>query len=147
MSATPPSERPEPTADEATTHARTRFDPAALTRAAGDSGTVRRVFGDAYERGGATVIPVAKVLGAVMTGSGTGEVGAGAGAGKGEGGGSGGGGGYATRVRAVGVYVVDDDGVHWRPALDLNRVILGGQVVGAVVLSVFSLAWALHRRR
>jgi hypothetical protein len=50
-------------------------------------------------------------------------------------------------VRAVGVYVVDDAGVHWRPALDLNRVVLGGQVVGAVVLSAFSLAWALRRRR
>jgi uncharacterized protein (TIGR03382 family) len=43
------------------------------------------------------------------------------------------------------VYVVDDEGVHWHPALDLNRVILGGQVVGAV--SVLALAWVLHRRR
>lgn len=147
MSATPHPERPEQTVDAQRSDGHARFDPAALTHAAGDTWAVRRVFGDAYERDGATVIPVAKVLGAVMTGSGTGEVGAGAGAGKGEGGGSGGGGGYATRVRAVGVYVVDDDGVHWRPALDLNRVILGGQIVGAVVLSVFSVAWALHRRR
>ncbi|MGW6132310.1 hypothetical protein ACWFNE_19980 [Cellulomonas sp. NPDC055163] len=147
MSATPHPERPQQDVDAEPTHARTRFDPAALTHAAGDTWAVRRVFGDAYERGSTTVIPVAKVLGAVMTGSGTGEVGAGAGAGKGEGGGSGGGGGYATRVRAVGVYEVDDDGVHWRPALDLNRVILGGQVVGAVVLTAFSLAWALRRRR
>ncbi|WP_258726793.1 spore germination protein GerW family protein [Cellulomonas sp. NS3] len=147
MSATPHPERPEQAVDPEPTHARTRFDPAALTRAAGDTWTVRRVFGDAYERGGTTVIPVARVHGAVMTGSGTGEVGAGGGTSSGEGGGSGGGGGYATRVRAVGVYVVDDDGVHWRPALDLNRVILGGQLVGAVVLSAFSLAWALRRRR
>ncbi|MFS0701412.1 hypothetical protein AB6N24_15690 [Cellulomonas sp. 179-A 4D5 NHS] len=147
MSETPHPERPGQAVEAEPAHAHTRFDHAALTRAAGDSGTVRRVFGEAYERGGATVIPVAKVLGAVMTGSGTGEAVAGAGAGKGEGGGSGGGGGYATRVRAVGVYVVDDDGVHWRPALDLNRVILGGQIVGAVVLSTLSLAWALRRRR
>ena len=83
----------------------------------------------------------------MLTGSGTGEVGAGGGTSSGEGGGSGGGGGYAARVRAVGVYVVDEGGVHWRPALDLNRVILGGQLVGAVVLSAFSLAWALRRRR
>ncbi|GEA88226.1 hypothetical protein [Cellulomonas cellasea] len=144
MPATPHPEQPD---DAAPTHARTRFDPAALTRAASDTWTVRRVFGEAYERGGTTVIPVAKVQGAVMTGSGTGEVGAGGGTSSGEGGGSGGGGGYATRVRAVGVYVVDDAGVHWRPALDLNRVVLGGQVVGAVVLSAFSLAWALRRRR
>jgi hypothetical protein len=43
------------------------------------------------------------------------------------------------------VYVVDDAGVHWHPALDLNRVILGGQIVGAV--SALALAWALGRRR
>jgi hypothetical protein len=42
--------------------------------------------------------------------------------------------------------VVDADGVHWRPALDLNRVIFGGQVVGAVAITVLSIAWALRRR-
>jgi hypothetical protein len=43
------------------------------------------------------------------------------------------------------VFVVDDEGARWQPALDLNRIILGGQVVGAV--ATVSLAWALRRRR
>jgi hypothetical protein len=51
----------------------------------------------------------------------------------------------ASRTKPLGVYVVDDAGVHWHPALDLNRVILGGQIVGAV--SALALAWALGRRR
>lgn len=54
-------------------------------------------------------------------------------------------GGYATRVKPLGVFVIDDDGAQWQPALDLNRIILGGQVVGAV--ATVALAWALRRRR
>jgi uncharacterized spore protein YtfJ len=54
-------------------------------------------------------------------------------------------GGYAGRVKPLGVYVLSAEGVRWQPALDLNRVILGGQVFGAV--SVVALSWALRRRR
>ncbi|WP_034648152.1 hypothetical protein, partial [Cellulomonas sp. HZM] len=64
--------------------------------------------------------------------------------GGGRGSGHGGGGGYGVRVKAVGVYVVDDSGVHWRPAVDLNRVIAGGQLVGAVAVSSLALAWAVR---
>ena len=35
-----------------------RFDPSSLTNAANESFTVRRVFGEAYERAGTLVIPV-----------------------------------------------------------------------------------------
>ncbi len=51
------------------------------------------------------------------------------------------------RVVAKGVYVVDDAGVRWQPALDLNRVILGGQALGAVVAFSAALAWGLSRLR
>jgi hypothetical protein len=37
-------------------------------------------------------------------------------------------------ARPVGVFVVKDGKVSWRPSLDLNRVILGGQLVGLVAL-------------
>ena len=40
------------------------FDPADVTRAVNDTLTVRRVFGDAYEREGTLVIPVATIWGA-----------------------------------------------------------------------------------
>jgi uncharacterized spore protein YtfJ len=129
------------------------FDPATLTNAANDTFTVRRVFGEAYERGGTLVIPVARLWGGTGSGSGGGEAGVPSSGAEDEAGrrggqeGHGGGGGYGVHVKAVGVFVVDENGAHWQPALDLNRVILGGQVVLGAVLSTFALAWAIKRRR
>ena len=93
--------------------------------AARDSMTVRRVYGDPYERNGVTVIPAASVQG-------------GAGGGSGEEGDrkTGGGGGFGLRARPVGAYVIRGDDVYWESALDVNRVILGGQVVALVALLV-----------
>jgi uncharacterized spore protein YtfJ len=125
---------------------RSPVDLGALTRATLDLLTVRRVFGEAYERGGVLVVPVAKVLGGTGSGWGSGEGGDAAdGKDSGYGSGEGGGGGLGVRVRPVGVYVLDDQGVHWRPALDLNRIVLGGQLVGMV--AVLALSRALRRRR
>lgn len=109
------------------------FDPATVVRVASDILSVQRVFGEPFERGGVTIIPVAKVMG----GSG--------GAWQLPATGSGGGSGLGVYVRPMGVYVVDSQGVHWRPALDINRIILGGQVVAALV--VLAVARALRRRR
>ncbi|WP_207218955.1 spore germination protein GerW family protein [Pengzhenrongella frigida] len=137
----------------------TPFDPVAMTRAASDTLSVGRVFGTAYEHDGTWLVPVAKVVGGTGSGSGVGSAGGSGVPGRGKRGestaevaaaphgeseGSGGGGGFGAMVRPLGVYVVDDAGVHWRPALDLNRAILGGQAV-AIVVSL-SLAWVLRRR-
>ena len=113
------------------------FDPLAVTHAASDALNVRRVFGEAYEHNGTWVIPVAKMLGGTGSGFGTGTTG--------DGEGSGGGGGFGVHVRPIGVFVVDDSGAHWRPALDLNRAVLGAQAV-AIVVSL-ALAWTLRHRR
>ena len=133
------------------------FDPEALTHAASDALNVRRVFGEAYERNGTWVIPVARMMGGSGAGFGSGRGGPGlhgahapqredAGDDVGAmGEGSGGGGGFGIRVRPIGVYVVDDSGVHWRPSIDVNRMILGGQAVAIVVSLV--LARVLRRRR
>ena len=79
-----------------------------------DAVTVRRVYGEPYERNGVTVIPAAQVAG-------------GGGAGGGEdpngGGGGGGGGGFGIAARPVGAYVIRGDEVKWRPAVDLSRVL------------------------
>jgi uncharacterized spore protein YtfJ len=89
-----------------------------------DSLTVKRVFGEPYERDGVTVIPAARVQG-----------GAGGGGGEGPGGqGNGSGGGFGMSARPAGVFLIRGDDVTWRPALDLNRVILGGQAVAIVAL-------------
>jgi uncharacterized spore protein YtfJ len=117
-----------------------------MTRVAGDALHVRRAFGDPIREEGVTLVPVAKVMGGSGSGWGTGEMGGDAAThARGEGSGSGGGGGFGVRVKPVGVYVVRGADVQWQPALDLSRVILGGQIVGA--LAVMSLAWALRRRR
>jgi uncharacterized spore protein YtfJ len=101
-----------------------------------DTLTVKRVFGDPYEKDGITMIPAAKVQGAVGGGSGQGP----------EEQGSGSGGGYAVNARPVGAYVVRDGELTWQPALDLNRVILGGQVVAVFALLVIGAVLRARRR-
>jgi uncharacterized spore protein YtfJ len=91
-----------------------------------DAITVRRVYGDPFERNGVTVIPAARVQG-------------GAGGGEGEGPDSksrASGSGLGVIARPVGAFVIRGDDVVWRPAVDVNRVIIGGQIVAVVALLV-----------
>lgn len=89
-----------------------------------DSLTVKRVFGEPYEKNGMTVIPVARVQGGAGGGGGEGPDGQGKGSGS----------GFAMTARPVGAYVIRGDELTWRPALDINRIILGGQIVAIVAL-------------
>ena len=99
--------------------------------AARDAITVKRVYGEPYERNGVVVIPAAAVQGGVAGGGGGGEAD----------GQSGSGGGFALRARPVGAYVIRGEQVSWEPAMDLNRVILGGQLLAlATLLVVRSIA-------
>lgn len=96
--------------------------------------TVSRVFGQPYERGGVTVIPVATVRGGGGGGggrkTGTGEEGEG--------------GGYGVLARPAGVYVVTDGAVTWQPAVDVNRIVAMG--VAGWVAAVWLLSGAARRR-
>ncbi len=89
--------------------------------------SVSRSFGEAYERDGTMVIPVAWVAGGGGGGEGT--------SGAGEAPedpdedertetSSGSGGGFGGVVVPVGVYVVDDERVKWVPAVNANLVFL-----------------------
>ena len=104
-----------------------------------DAMTVKRVFGDPYEKDGVTVIPVANVMGGAGGGGGSS---AGVLAGNGDAVAlgapeSGYGIGYGMRATPAGVYVIKDGEVDWKPALDVNRVAL--QRTGAIIAGLFVL--------
>jgi uncharacterized spore protein YtfJ len=105
-----------------------------------DALSVNRVFGEAYQLDGVTVIPVAVVRGG---GGGGGGEGTGPEGGK-EGSGSGAGMGFGVNTRPVGVYVVKDGEVEWQPTFDLMRAILGGQIVAIVALLTLRKIFRRH---
>lgn len=88
-----------------------------------ESLTVRRIFGEPYEREGVTIIPAAAIRG-----------GGGGGGGEDVSGNQGGGGGFGMSGRPVGAYVVRDGTVAWVPAVDQTRVIVLGQLAALIVL-------------
>jgi hypothetical protein len=106
-----------------------------LLSQAKDAITVKRVFGEPYERNGVTIIPVAAVRGGGGGGGGEGRAGEGAGSGS----------GFGLSGRPVGIYVINKDGhVSWQPSFDVNRVILGGQ---AVAIAFFLLLRPIAKSR
>jgi uncharacterized spore protein YtfJ len=92
-----------------------------------DALTVSRVFGEPYERGNVTVIPVASVRGVAGGGGGEREDPDGQ---EQEGQGA----GFVLIAKPAGAYVIDGQSVRWRPAVNVNRVIFGGQTVAVVAL-------------
>jgi uncharacterized spore protein YtfJ len=109
-------------------------------RAAVDHTSADRVFGTPVSHDGVTVLPVAKIGGGGGGGGGTGPASDGH-----ETGGTGGGMGVA--VKPLGVYVLKEGSVGWRPTIDINKVIIGGQIVAVVALfTVRALIKARERR-
>ncbi len=96
--------------------------------------SARRVFGEPVVKNGTTVIPVARIMGGAGGGEGpTGATSADEATGKtrklqqfG--------GGFGLSARPAGVYVLQGDKVSWIPAVDVNRVLVGMQVVAVVLL-------------
>ena len=86
--------------------------------------SVQRVFGDPYEKNGVTVIPAARVQGGAGGGGGDGPGGEGTGIGA----------GFGVNARPAGAFVIRGEEVDWRPAIDVNRVILGGQLIAIAAL-------------
>jgi uncharacterized spore protein YtfJ len=97
-----------------------------VIRDAVDSATVGSVFGAPIVQDGLTVVPVAKIGGGGGGGGGTGP----------EQTGSGSGAGFGLTAKPVGVFALKEGRLSWRPALDVNKVILGGQVVAVTALIV-----------
>ncbi|MEU9883911.1 hypothetical protein [Sphaerisporangium sp. NPDC051011] len=106
----------------------------------------RRVYGDPYEKDGVTVIPVLHIRAA--GGFGRGER-RGAEPGEQPGGADtavvsgnamndGEGGGGAAEARPVGAYIVKDGEARWEPAFDVNRFVLGVQILVGLALILFA---------
>jgi uncharacterized spore protein YtfJ len=95
-----------------------------VTAQARDTMTVKRVFGEPYEKDGVTIIPAARVQGGAGGGSGDDPQGQGRGSGS----------GFGMTARPVGAFIIRGGELSWRPAVDVNRIILGGQVVVIVAL-------------
>jgi len=85
-----------------------------------DAVTVKRVYGEPYEKDGLTLIPAASV-----------RSGAGGGTGHDEKGQEGEGGGFGVTGSPAGAYVVKDGSAKWIPAVDPNRLFL---MVGMAVI-------------
>ena len=101
-----------------------------MLQGARDAMTARTVFAEPIERDGVLIIPAAKVRG---------------------GGGGGGdsednaGGGFGLSAKPAGAYVVRDGTVSWEPAIDVNKMVLGGQVVAIVLLLVLGSIFRSRR--
>ena len=100
-------------------------------RKAQDAITVKRVYGEPYERNGVVVIPAASVQG-----------GGGGGSGESAEGGPGAGAGFGFTARPVGAYVIHGSSVHWEPAVDVNRI----AQLGLAATTLVGIAFLLARR-
>ena len=95
-----------------------------------DSLTVKKVFGEPFEKNGVTVIPAAHVWGAGGGGGGEGQNDQGVGSGFGT--------GFSLMARPAGAYIIKGDEVSWQPALDVTRIAFG-------LLTYFVLRLILRR--
>jgi uncharacterized spore protein YtfJ len=94
------------------------MDPQQVLQSAQEAITARRVFGEPFEAEGATILPVAVVGGG------------GGGGARGQDGGV----GYGMGARPAGVYVIRNGRVSWRPAVNVNLIVAGGQLVAIVAI-------------
>ena len=85
---------------------------------AGDVLNARRVYGDPYEKNGLTVIPAAIVSG-VAGGTPVDQAGDDAAGER----------GFGVMARPSGAWIIRGDELSWKPAVDVNRIVLGGQII------------------
>ena len=91
----------------------------------------KRVFGEPFEKNGVTIIPAARIMGGV--GGGEGEPRTTDGSAKGVKP-TGIAGGFGISGAPAGAYVIRGDRVLWLPAIDVNRLMLGFQIVAVFFL-------------
>jgi len=82
--------------------------------------SARDVFGEPCEKDGVVVIPVARV----QAGAGSGGGGMNAGSGH----------GWGIKVEPAGAFVIKNGNAVWRPATNVNKIVTGAFVVGAIAV-------------
>ncbi|WP_406043342.1 spore germination protein GerW family protein [Micromonospora sp. NBC_00898] len=97
-----------------------------------DGLTAHAVYGESVAQDGVVVIPAARVTVGGGEGSGPDDDGEGFG------------GGFAVHARPVGAFVIRNDQVRWRPAVDVNVLIAAGAALG---LAAMLLARAVRKTR
>jgi uncharacterized spore protein YtfJ len=117
------------------------LDPEEILAEAREALTVKRVFGEPFEKDGLTIVPVAQVMGGfgaggpVATPEAEGEAGVSA-----EGAApatrTGIGGGFGVVARPAGVYVIRDGRVRWLPSVDVNRMLFSMSLMAVAILWV-----------
>lgn len=110
--------------------------PERIIRRLGDVITVRSVFGEPIERHDKTIIPVASI-----------RIGGGGGGGGGaddRSSGSGEGGGFGGTGRPTGVFIVEQGTVDWKPAIDVTRLVVVGNLTA---VAYFFFAWLSERAK
>jgi uncharacterized spore protein YtfJ len=105
----------------------------------------KRIYGEPYEKNGITIIPAARLMGGAGGGNGiektTDDTPGGAAAGTSSGV------GYGMAGSPAGAFVINGDQVKWVPAIDVNRMLFGFQLVLIVFfLVVRSVAKARAQR-
>jgi uncharacterized spore protein YtfJ len=89
-----------------------------LMQKAKDSVDIHQVFGEPYQVGDVTIIPVARMGGGGAAGGPEEKQGR----------------GYGFGIQPMGVYVVKGDTATWQPALNVNTIITGAFVVAIVAI-------------
>jgi uncharacterized spore protein YtfJ len=108
------------------------LEPSAVARLT-DAARAGLVFGEPVTADGTTLVPAARVAGGAGTGSGNGAAGGGSG------------GGLALTARPVGAFVIRGGEVTWRPAFDVDRLVVAGTAI--VLAAVLALGGGRRHRR
>jgi uncharacterized spore protein YtfJ len=98
--------------------------------------TIDKVYGTPIEKGSMTLIPVASIR--------IGGGGGGGGGGDDHASGSGEGAGFGAVARPVGVYVIEEGNIRWKPALDIVRLVV---VTNLTAVAYFFFTWRIERAR
>jgi uncharacterized spore protein YtfJ len=99
---------------------------------------VKRVYGEPYEKDGLTVIPAAIVGGVGGSAKGDG--------GKGDKNGAGQERGFGLMARPSGAWIIADGKVTWKPATDVNRIVLGGQIIAFTAIFMIGRILLAHAK-